>query len=323
MSKDCAIATSMDLAEASLLAILQVQVTDDDIRLQGESLHDTLSRYFVAPGMNLMPKSFWDDGDWNGFQMKLKVKASSHCCRLRQEHATTLHANIRSVICPAKCNLKIVNKAFGASCNSLLLLSLSGTNTVVLSRVCEPFKQDSICHVLVLHIGLQAQKLTVVCKLLQVKGGIVECNPYMPEFPISDPIEIRVGQAHHTVTYGPYFSNTHDDNSLFPYKPTEGNLMHQKNYVVHLTTNSRVMNPKENPYFPEYHGERVDYFHHHRNTAQQLSSPLLQKLLEAMCKGRQDNADEPEQYQEFMECLDRLLVSQLIYCMLCMLPANW
>ena len=64
--------------------------------------------------------------------------------------------------------------------------------------------------------------------------------------------------------------------------------MHQKNYVLHLTTNSRVMNPKENPYFPEYYGERVDYFHHHRNTAQQLSSPLLQKLLEAVCKGRQD-----------------------------------
>ena len=140
---------------------------------------------------------------------------------------------------------------------------------------------------------------------------MIECNPYMPDFPISNPIAIRVGQAQHTVTYGPYFSNMHDGDSSFPYKASEGNLMHQKNYVVHLTTNSRVMNPRENPYFPEYHGERGDYFHHHRNTAQQLSSPLLQKLMEAMCKGRQDNAGEPEQYQEFMECLNRLLVCQL------------
>ena len=59
-----------------LSAILQVQVTDDDIRLQGESLHDTLSMYFVAPEMNLMPPSFWEDAHWNGFKMKLKVSAS-------------------------------------------------------------------------------------------------------------------------------------------------------------------------------------------------------------------------------------------------------
>ena len=65
MSEDCAVLFGVDLAEASLLVVLQVQVTDDDIRLQGESLHDTLSRYFVAPEMKLMPQSFWEDAlEW-------------------------------------------------------------------------------------------------------------------------------------------------------------------------------------------------------------------------------------------------------------------
>lgn len=78
---------SVDLAEACLLAILQVQVTDNDIKLQGESLHDTLSRYFVAPEMRLMPQSFWDDGHWNGFKMKLKVTASRVQLKFAQSYA--------------------------------------------------------------------------------------------------------------------------------------------------------------------------------------------------------------------------------------------
>lgn len=105
VSKDYASVLNVDLAKACLLAILQVLITDDDIILQGESLYDTLSRYFVAPEMRVMPQSFWDDGHWNGFKIKLTVTASEVHHKLAQSTMELQHC--------------IVNKASGTSCSSL------------------------------------------------------------------------------------------------------------------------------------------------------------------------------------------------------------
>ena len=121
----------MDLAEACLLAILQVQVTDNDIKLQGESLHDTLSRYFVAPEMRLMPQSFWDGGHWNGFKMKLKVTAS----RVQLK---------RSVICATKPQHHIVInhvEPHASSAYCLTLLSPSSKSPFAMHHAMPCFAQ--------------------------------------------------------------------------------------------------------------------------------------------------------------------------------------
>lgn len=54
--------------------MLQVEVTDSDITLQGDSLVEYLDRYFVAPEMNLLPQEYWTEAGWTEFEMKLKVK---------------------------------------------------------------------------------------------------------------------------------------------------------------------------------------------------------------------------------------------------------
>lgn len=57
--------------------MLQVEITDSDIKLQGDSLVEYLDRYFVAPEMNLLPQEYWTEAGWTEFEMKLKVKVET------------------------------------------------------------------------------------------------------------------------------------------------------------------------------------------------------------------------------------------------------
>lgn len=53
--------------------LLQVVVTNNDINLQGDSLSHFLSKYFVHPDMKLLPDKYWQDAEYHGFVMNLKV----------------------------------------------------------------------------------------------------------------------------------------------------------------------------------------------------------------------------------------------------------
>lgn len=55
--------------------------------------------------------------------------------------------------------------------------------------------------------------------LVQGKGeASTLCRPYMPDFPMSEPIEFRVGEATYRLVYGPLYSSGKgfDENSKFP-----------------------------------------------------------------------------------------------------------
>ena len=47
-------------------------MTDDDIRMQGVSLSELLSKYFLHPGLCLLPDTYWKD--FKGFEIKLHVR---------------------------------------------------------------------------------------------------------------------------------------------------------------------------------------------------------------------------------------------------------
>lgn len=63
---------------------VQVQVTTDDIILQGDSLREYLSTYFVDPRMKLLEESYWSDAGYAGYEMRLKAR---HCHTLATLHA--------------------------------------------------------------------------------------------------------------------------------------------------------------------------------------------------------------------------------------------
>ncbi|KAL3142162.1 hypothetical protein ABBQ38_002520 [Trebouxia sp. C0009 RCD-2024] len=182
---------------------LQVEITDSDIKLQGDSLVEYLDRYFVAPEMNLLPQEYWTEAGWTEFEMKLKVS-----------------------------------------------------------------------------------------------GGYRICKPYMPDLPISQPMEIEIGDQTHTMVYSPFFSPDHDADSLFPYAENAGNLFFNKEYHTYLVSNSRIMN-REDPNRPEYRGDRTDYFDFVAKTAVKRTSDTLLARFENLCRGR-DRQDEPAKYVELM-----------------------
>lgn len=61
-------------------------MTNDDITLQGDSLCEYLSTYFVDPHMQLLEDSYWTNAGYPsaGFEMHLKAR---HCHALATVHA--------------------------------------------------------------------------------------------------------------------------------------------------------------------------------------------------------------------------------------------
>lgn len=72
-------------------------------------------------------------------------------------------------------------------------------------------------------------------------------------------MKIKIGQAEHTLVYGPYFSEKHKD-SLFPYVPTAGGSFHTKGYNFSLASNSRIINPLYQPKTSDNREVRTEYY---------------------------------------------------------------
>ena len=148
---------------------------------------------------------------------------------------------------------------------------------------------------------------------VQVSGGTKVCKPYKPNFAISNPIEVEVGDHIHTVVYGPYFSPDHEE-AQFPYADGAGNDFYQLNYRTHLVSNSRVMNQEE-PYRPEYNEEKQDYFNFVSKTSQKRMTETLRMRFNNMCCGR-DREDQPAKFDELTEALKRNKVQASMRCMM-------
>lgn len=142
---------------------------------------------------------------------------------------------------------------------------------------------------------------------VQVSGGFRICKPYMPDLPISQPMEIEIGDQTHTIVYSPFFSPDHDADSLFPYAENAGYLFFNEDYHTYLVSNSRIMN-REDPERPAYRGDRTDYFDFVAKTALKRTSETLSLRFKSLCRGR-DRQDEPAKYVELMEMIDNMKVS--------------
>lgn len=133
---------------------------------------------------------------------------------------------------------------------------------------------------------------------LQVQNKVVTCKPYMPDFPISNPVEIEIADGMHTMVYGPQSSKDHNSPDA-PYAVDAGYKFWQQGYRTHLVSNSRIMNT-EDLYRPEYDDDRRDYMEYVAKHAQRRMGQTLFARFENMCKGR-DKEAVPDKYQELMD----------------------
>ena len=124
----------------------------------------------------------------------------------------------------------------------------------------------------------------------------------MPAFAISPPIAVTIGEAEHTVVYGPYKSDKHP--GLFPYKPTAGFDFYKQNYQTYLASRSRIMNPLHPPKTSDSGNTRTDYMSKNKSTSQKNAGTLLLQLLDTMCGVQLDHAEPPEAYAELRELLE-------------------
>lgn len=87
-----------------------------------------------------------------------------------------------------------------------------------------------------------------------------------PQYPVSPPITVSIGQARHLVAYGPYCS-LDVAHSFFPYSPGSGQTYHSQNYGFNLANGCPVIHPLSSP---EASGcSRSDYF----SSLQDLKTP--------------------------------------------------
>ncbi|KAL0027478.1 hypothetical protein WJX77_004246 [Trebouxia sp. C0004] len=128
----------------------------------------------------------------------------------------------------------------------------------------------------------------------------ITIQPLPPRFPVSPPITVSIGQAQHTVVYGPYFSSQHE-HSLFPYVHNAGQTFHTQTNGFYLASNSRIMNPLHRPKITGDGGTRNEYFSRQK-VSQKPASAVMQKLLATMCG---DNLGDgaPELYTELEDLL--------------------
>ena len=136
-------------------------------------------------------------------------------------------------------------------------------------------------------------------------------EPLPPKFGVSPPLTVRIGQAEHTLIYGPYFSDKHK-HSLFPYIPTAGHSFHTKAYGFALASNSRIINPLYQPKTSDNREVRTDYYATQRSQNQRSAGSKQHLLLERMCGV--DLPEAPEQFEELKYLLNDLRVSVLPTC---------
>ncbi|KAL0050238.1 hypothetical protein WJX82_007023 [Trebouxia sp. C0006] len=127
-------------------------------------------------------------------------------------------------------------------------------------------------------------------------------KPLQPKFPVSPRISVTIGQAQHTVVYGPYFSSQHE-HSLFPYVHNAGQTFHTKHngFGFYLASNSRIMNPLHRPKITDDGAARTEYFSRQK-VSQKPASAIMQKLLAKMC-GDDLGDGAAELYRELEELL--------------------
>ena len=97
-----------------------------------------------------------------------------------------------------------------------------------------------------------------VCLQVNRRKKIV-IKPRAPKFEVSPPLPVKIGQAEHTVVYGPFTSDQHKP-SLFPYAAKAGNSFYNEKYDFFLASNSRVMNPLFQPKTSDNRDKRKDYY---------------------------------------------------------------
>ena len=154
--------------------------------------------------------------------------------------------------------------------------------------------------------------------LLQVnRRKKIIVKPLQPKFPVSPRISVTIGQAQHTVVYGPYFSSQHE-HSLFPYVHNVGQTFHTKHngFGFYLASNSRIMNPLHRPKITDDGAARTEYFSRQK-VSQKPASAIMQKLLAKMC-GDDLGDGAPELYGELEELLKANRVCN--FALLCLFP---
>lgn len=127
--------------------------------------------------------------------------------------------------------------------------------------------------------------------------------PVVPPFSMSPPISIIIGDAEHTIIYGPYQSEKYT--GPFPYKHTAGLEFYNQNYQTFLTSRSRIMNPLYAPKLSDSGNTRVDYFSKQKSASQKGANTLMQQLLDTLCGMKLTHAETPEAYTELRELLDK------------------
>ena len=154
--------------------------------------------------------------------------------------------------------------------------------------------------------------------LLQVnRRKKIIVKPLQPKFPVSPRISVTIGQAQHTVVYGPYFSSQHE-HSLFPYVHNAGQTFHTKHngFGFYLASNSRIMNPLHRPKITDDGAARTEYFSRQK-VSQKPASAIMQKLLAKMC-GDDLGDGAAELYRELEELLKANRVCN--FALLCLFP---
>lgn len=128
----------------------------------------------------------------------------------------------------------------------------------------------------------------------------ITIQPLASKFPVSPRITVTIGQAQHTVVYGPYISPKHE-HSLFPYVYTAGQTFHSQKSGFYLASNSRIMNPLHRPKITDDGRARSEFFSRQK-VSQKPASAIMQKLLATMC-GEDLGDGAPELYGELEDLL--------------------
>ena len=136
----------------------------------------------------------------------------------------------------------------------------------------------------------------------------VVIKPQPPKFPVSPQLTVSVGQAQHTVVYGPYTSDKHHL-SLVPYSQTAGLSFSSTGYNFYLASNSRIMNSLYRPKTSDNGETREAYYSKQRSTNQKSAAPAQAELLEKLCGVSLD--DIPEQFEELKALLNDYKVISL------------
>ena len=146
---------------------------------------------------------------------------------------------------------------------------------------------------------------------MQVQGGVHKpIKPYKPSFAVSPPLKVNVGNATHTVVYGPFQSPKKLHHEGVPYNKKDGPHFYNENYRLFLASNSRIMNPLHNPpSMNEYYDStKQDYFGKKLASGQRSGAQLTTMLLATMC-GQDVTPKMPREFIALQKLLDKYKAS--------------